>query len=184
MARKITKLDCAILGLLSGQSMTGYEVRKVFEVSELGNYSSSPGAIYPALKRLEELSLVWKGKENGSGKQVYILTSNGRDVLQKWLTETLSKKGLTKQLDEILLRFAFMEKLIPKEQQIRFLESFILHLRTILKEMKTFHRMQGAALPVNGRLAFENGIAIHQAHLKWARKALSTIQNLNYEIEK
>ena len=34
--------------------MSGYDLRKVFEETALGNYSSSPGAIYPALSRLEQ----------------------------------------------------------------------------------------------------------------------------------
>ncbi|MBX2878146.1 MAG: PadR family transcriptional regulator, partial [Saprospiraceae bacterium] len=47
-----TRLDYAIMGLLIGGPLSGYQIRQIFETSEMGNYSSSPGSIYPALKRL------------------------------------------------------------------------------------------------------------------------------------
>ena len=182
MPRKVTKLDYAIMGLLSGRAMTGYEVRKIFEVSEMGNYSSSPGAIYPSLKRLQGLSMVKREKEEGTGKPLFALSEEGLITLKEWLCKPLAADNLTRNLDEILLRFAFMDGLVSPQGQVEFLESFIVHLRTIIKEMKTFHRIQGPALPLHGRLAFENGVAIHQAHLRWAIKALVEIKYLVTEI--
>lgn len=38
--------------------MSGYDLRKVFAETALGSYSSSPGAICPALARLEKQGLV------------------------------------------------------------------------------------------------------------------------------
>ena len=51
--RTPTALEYALLGLLHQQPQSGYDLRKVFETTALGNYSGSPGAIYPALRRLE-----------------------------------------------------------------------------------------------------------------------------------
>jgi len=49
---QITVLGYALLGLLQQKAQSGYELRKVFAETAMGNYSSSPGAIYPALERL------------------------------------------------------------------------------------------------------------------------------------
>ena len=45
-------LELAILGLLWQQPRSGYDLLKLFTETAMGGYSSSPGAIYPALKRL------------------------------------------------------------------------------------------------------------------------------------
>jgi DNA-binding PadR family transcriptional regulator len=53
-----TPLEYAVLGLLHQSEQSGYDLRKVFAATALGNYSSSPGTVYPALKRLEKRGLV------------------------------------------------------------------------------------------------------------------------------
>jgi len=51
---KHTLLDYAILGLIQDHALSGYAIRKMFEETALGHYSSSPGTIYPALNRLQK----------------------------------------------------------------------------------------------------------------------------------
>ena len=59
MKRSTTPLlGYALLRLLYQKSRSGYDLRKVFAETAMGNYSSSPGAIYPALQRLEVDQLV------------------------------------------------------------------------------------------------------------------------------
>ena len=38
--------------------MSGYDLRKIFTTTAMGSFSDSPGAIYPALARLEANGLV------------------------------------------------------------------------------------------------------------------------------
>jgi DNA-binding PadR family transcriptional regulator len=56
--RTPTALEYALLGLVQQHPQSGYDLRKVFETTALGSYSGSPGAIYPALRRLERKGLV------------------------------------------------------------------------------------------------------------------------------
>ncbi len=58
----LTPLRLAILGLVAMHPQSGYDLRKIFETTPMGNFSSSPGAIYPALKSLEK-----KGRGGGEG---------------------------------------------------------------------------------------------------------------------
>ena len=57
----MTPLSFALLGLIGMEPRSGYKLRKVFETTPLGNYSSSPGSIYPALRALEKAGLVRRG---------------------------------------------------------------------------------------------------------------------------
>ena len=64
--RTPTTLEYALLGLVHAEPRSGYDLCKVFETTPMGHYSSSPGAIYPALKRLEGAGLV-EGKVEKAG---------------------------------------------------------------------------------------------------------------------
>ena len=51
-------LGYALLGLLHQRPLSGYDVKLIFASSPMGGFSDSPGAIYPALSRLERRGLV------------------------------------------------------------------------------------------------------------------------------
>ena len=51
-------LGFALLGLIFEQPRSGYDLRKIFTTTAMGSFSDSPGAIYPALARLEANGLV------------------------------------------------------------------------------------------------------------------------------
>jgi len=169
---KPTSLDYAILGLVYQEPRTGYGIRKVFETTALGNYSSSPGTIYPALKRLLKLELVEKQPKGESSKTLFYLTSLGKKTLQLWLAQPLEQKDIEKRIDEFFLRFAFMDDLLCQEQIIDFLQSFHDLLHTYLKELESFHQTASSDLPLHGRLAFEHGIASYKTTLKWCDSTL------------
>ena len=107
--RKPTSLDYAILGLVNQQPQTGYGIRKAFETTALGNYSSSPGVIYPALKRLQELGLVVNATINDTNKKKFHCTEEGESILKEWLLKPIEVTDIAKYLNDLLLRFAFME---------------------------------------------------------------------------
>ena len=52
MSMKHTALGYALIGLVQEDPRSGYALRKVFEDTPMGAFSSSPGSIYPALKKL------------------------------------------------------------------------------------------------------------------------------------
>ncbi|HEX3968204.1 MAG TPA: PadR family transcriptional regulator, partial [Edaphobacter sp.] len=51
-------LGHALLGLIYQQPLSGYDVKKIFASTPMAGFSDSPGAIYPALRRLEKSGLV------------------------------------------------------------------------------------------------------------------------------
>ena len=175
--KKPTLIDFAILGLIQNQPMSGYAIRKVFEETALGSYSSSPGTIYPALKRMQKLDLVTKTASNKSVKSQFQITKIGLHTLKKWLLQPIEKSEVEKKREEILLRFAFMDDLLSKTERINFLITFQDLLKAYLKELDEYHSNNAEDLPLHGRLAFEHGIASYKTTLKWCNKAIQELKN-------
>lgn len=170
-----TLLDYAILGLIQNQPLSGYRIRKTFEETALGNYSSSPGSIYPALKRLQKYELVEKIKLSASVKSQFQITQNGIQILQIWLSKPIEKMEVEKRIHELFLRFAFMDNLINNKRKIIFLKSFRDFLSSYIGELQEYHGNESDNMPLHGRLAFEHGIESSKTTLKWIKKALLQI---------
>src|SRR3984885_849225 len=105
---KIPALGYALLGLLQ-KPPSGYDLRKIFSSTSMKTYSDSPGAIYPALRRLEEEGLIRGTVEEGSGmrrRQIFRLTPKGLAELKRWITSPVTVEDLIRGGQEILLRFA------------------------------------------------------------------------------
>lgn len=71
----------ALLKLLQGEPMHGYQMMKALEMQSGGLYMPSAGSIYPTLQMLEERGFV-AVKEEDSGKKVYMITGQGRSALR------------------------------------------------------------------------------------------------------
>ena len=102
---KITSLDYAILGLMYQKPSSGYGIRKQFETTAIGNYSSSPGAVYPALDRLQRLGLVIKSLLENQKKEKFSCTPKGIETLKNWLLQPIAIIDVAKNIDEILFLF-------------------------------------------------------------------------------
>ncbi len=72
-------LRAAVLTLLDERPMHGYELITELEARSGGRWRPSPGAIYPALERLEEAGLV--DSSDDDGKRRFTLTDRGRQAL-------------------------------------------------------------------------------------------------------
>lgn len=94
---KPTLLDFAILGLIQNQPLSGYGIRKVFEETAMGNYSNSPGTIYPAIKRLEKFELVERVLQQDTAKTRIQITKKGLLRLKEWLLQPIEKKRSWKE---------------------------------------------------------------------------------------
>lgn len=173
--QKLSLLNFAILGLLKNEPLSGYRIRKVFEDTAMGNYSSSPGAIYPALSKLEQNELVEKITDTETNKQLFKISSTGLKTLKEWILKPIEMNEIEKKMEELLLRFAFMDHLIVKQQKIHFLETFRDLLIEHLNNLEAFYAKESNNLPLHGKLAFEHGLGSNRATLKWSLNALKEI---------
>ncbi|MDO1530059.1 PadR family transcriptional regulator [Fulvimonas sp. R45] len=75
-------LKLLLLALIEQQPRHGYELIRTIEEMFHGQYSPSPGAIYPTLTMLEELGHVEVQSEQGNRK-LYAITDAGRAFLDE-----------------------------------------------------------------------------------------------------
>lgn len=175
-----TNLGFALLGLVHKEPMSGYDLRKVFAETALGNYSSSPGAIYPALARLEKQGLI-NGEEDRSKslrpKKVYRPSAKGKDALKAWLSQEVTRNDASRNYDELMLRFAFHDVLDDHTATRRFLSQLARELDGVVGELKSQRQLMPESMPAQPRLALEAGIDQARAKAKWARKAYRYFQD-------
>jgi DNA-binding PadR family transcriptional regulator len=170
---KVTDLDYSILGLVKKSPLSGYRIRMIFETTALGNFSSSPGTIYPALTRLVKTGLIEKKEPSKTDSQeIFHITKKGVSALTEWILKPITRTDITKRMEMVLLRISFMDSLNikAKKQKIKFLESLQTSLEDYVAELKDYHAKQSSNMPMSGRLAFEHGIESYQTTLKWVRK--------------
>jgi DNA-binding PadR family transcriptional regulator len=173
--RTITLLGYALLGLLHGKESSGYELRKVFAETPMGGFSDSPGAIYPALKRLETWKLIAvrpTSKSSLRRRRNLELTREGREALKLWLEMPLGEADVASHLRTIMLKFAFMETVIGKSATLSFLYSLQKELQEYVPRLAHFLESQSCRLPRSGRLALESGLRGYLAQVQWVSYAI------------
>jgi len=178
-ARTTTPLDYALLGLLHQAPQSGYDLRKIFETTAMGSYSGSPGAIYPALQRLERQGLVEGDVDTTKAlrpKKVFRPTKSGRETLRDWLARAIEREDVERRLDELLLRFAFHWVLDDRAATRRFLESFHREVEDYLDELSRQQQDMPEPTPLQSRLALAAGIEQYRAFARWARKAIKAFE--------
>jgi DNA-binding PadR family transcriptional regulator len=100
-------LKHALLGILSCEPMTGYEVKQFFDSSVQHFWNAELSQIYPTLKGLEESGYVDKRvevQESRPNRKIYAITDTGRDEFLRWVRETQQPSDLR---DPFLIKIFF-----------------------------------------------------------------------------
>ena len=74
------ELRLVILALIAEKPRYGYEIIKELGERVGGEYSPSPGVVYPTLTMLEEMGLA-SASQDPQGRKLYTLTGEGEKVL-------------------------------------------------------------------------------------------------------
>lgn len=172
----LTDLEYIMLGILSFGPTTGYEIRRVVEQSPVIGFSSSAGAIYPAIKRLEHggyLKSQLEIQELRPNKKVLSLTDEGRNALRTWLKCPLTDKDYEKVHDPLMAKVLFFHNLSMEESrqylvnQANMIEEYILELERTLENCKGMGFYQS--------LCMESGIVHLRTQLNWLRDTLTKL---------
>jgi len=103
-----SKSRYAVLGVLSIEPMSGYQIKEVIGRTIGHFWTESYGQIYPTLKQLAASGLVNSRVERNSGKpdrHVYALTAPGWEELRRWLAEPVESQRPGRS--ELLLKLFF-----------------------------------------------------------------------------
>ena len=166
-----------MLGLIHLKPNSGYDLRKTFAETAMGNYSSSPGAIYPALERLESQRLIRGVVENTAGlrrRRLYRLTSKGGAELKKWLARPIQQADVMRGAQELMLRFSFMDQALGPDAAIAFLQKFRAALKEYVSGLEAYSRESAPRMNLSARLALECGIRGYRGLHDWTSYAIRT----------
>ena len=172
-------LALAILGLLSLRPASGYDLRKVFLTTAIKAFSASPGAVYPALRRLEKDGLIEGAVERKHAlrpRMIFTLTRKGRDTLVATLTKPVTREDVIRRLDGLLLRFSFMSGLIGEAETLAFLAVLAAETQGYLNELEEEYRRSAPGMPFSSRAALEQGVETYRVTARWAGKTLKELK--------
>jgi len=85
---KESKTKYAVLGILSRNSLSGYDIKKLVDSSISYFWNENFGHLYTVLRRMEQEDLVSRRVMHTSGRpdrSVFSITDKGREVLSDWL---------------------------------------------------------------------------------------------------
>jgi DNA-binding PadR family transcriptional regulator len=109
-------LPHVLLGLLSEQARTGYDLERAIREDLDHVWRAEFSQIYPALARLRRaghVHLKVLGPRGGPRRNLYRVTAAGRRELRSWLAVPLSPQGK----DPLLARVAFLDVLPSGERR-------------------------------------------------------------------
>jgi DNA-binding PadR family transcriptional regulator len=180
MARRTSSAAQALLGLLTVEPMSGYDLGSVVRDSVGHIWSESYGQIYPNLKRLAADGLVACKTEKHKGRperRVYSITKKGREQLAQWLSIPPQPEI---PRNEMLLKLFFGSK-VPIPILIRNVERMVEEHRALLEK---FQRTERDDIDKNPqypdapfwKMAARYGQIEMEAHLKWAEETLHELR--------
>ena len=176
--RPLTDFEQVLLGVIADEPRSGYGLKKLFNSSPASVYQPSPGALYPALRRLEERGLLHAEKQVSSGRRtqrLYQVTESGLTVYREWLRQPVVPETVGSDLGQHLMRFSLMENYLERAEVIAFLMDLGDALDGFVRGMEQFVAARQGTLRQHALLAIEHGVVIHRASLDWVRSAMAEL---------
>jgi DNA-binding PadR family transcriptional regulator len=176
--RPLTDFEQVLLGVIAAGPQSGYGLKKMFNASPAGVYQPSPGALYPALRRLEGRGLLRAESKVSSGRRalrLYHVTQAGRSAHLDWLRHPVAAATVATDLGLHLMRFALMEQQLGREAVLAFLNDLASALDSFVSGVERYLASGALSSRRNAELAVEHGIAVHRASLEWTRSALAEL---------
>jgi DNA-binding PadR family transcriptional regulator len=182
-------LKYAILGFLSFQSLTGYDLKKAFDNSVQHFWPANQSQIYRTLASLKNEGYVEQEvieREERLDMKIYHITETGREELHQWLATPLSPQDFR---EPFLIQIYFGGKLSDEEfddllqHEIRATEERLAIYNSIykpyLEKLDTHEDPRAFFLSV---LTLEYGIYSNQIMLEWLKSAAERAKSGNYEL--
>jgi DNA-binding PadR family transcriptional regulator len=175
-----TTVENIILGCLSFGPRSGYEIKKIINMSSSWFYNASYGSIYPILKKHEEKGLVSSEEvvDNGRYKRLYKMTDKGYKVFHAWMLQ--SPKLMTVKY-EMAVKLMFFAKIAP-EQRIKQIEEHIDQLilfKQELEEIEPFADSEGDAYQ---RLILDWGENLYVFLIQWFSTLLEELKKYDGDL--
>lgn len=128
-------LNNGILGFLSMKPMSGYDIKKLFNMSAAYFWPADQAQIYRTLKSLKSDGLIEvSGLEQNAGpsKTLYTITERGRETLRSWLLNT--------KLSDFITHLPFLVQLffsgaLNREELLEFIDAQLEQNNSLLEKL-------------------------------------------------
>jgi DNA-binding PadR family transcriptional regulator len=185
--KKLTTLEYGLLGLIGMSPLTGYDVHKVFASTPLAHFSSSPGAIYPALRRLARVGLLEARLDTAKEarpRRVFSLTAAGERALDLWLHRPVTREEFVRGEGAPVLRFSLAGGRLSREEILAYLETYQQAVAAYLKELYGHAELTTGPENLHGRLALYLGIRGFESERDWIKWAAAEIKRAPHVVRK
>lgn len=174
------KMDQLLLGLLSHEPLSGYEIKKRIDTGVSLFWSASYGSIYPTLRELEARGFVTKKQiaDTGRNKHSYTITDGGRQHLLDWLSISGSKDELRY---ETLLKIFFCGEACD-DTALKHIHEFAEKSERMLSILQFYYEnlenLQDEPAHRYYILTVKFGIKTYQAYLEWCKEAVEQLEGM------
>lgn len=201
--RRRTRLEITLMCLLARGGNTGSGLVRILRECPIGGHGQSPGAVYPALERLEEAEFLHRRVRKSSRRRLcgrsrtgfegryfpkkrqreYLLTYRGIAELRRWAREPVTRADMLERPDFLLLKYLMIPGLLGAAASRRFLEQYERTAEEIAGDTRRYFDWfeidawgSGRDMSPTVRRAFELTIDVMRTRLRWAehRDATST----------
>lgn len=171
-----------LLGLLTIEPMSGYDLGLTIRTSVGHFWNESYGQIYPNLKKLANDGFVRCKTERQKGKpdrRIYSITEKGRERLTEWLAVPPQPEI---PRNELLLKLFFGAQ-VPNQILIGYVERMAEEHRAVLDlleraEREEIDKNQHYSGAPYWRMAAHYGQMEMRAHLRWAEETLTELNKI------
>jgi len=179
-------LEHAILAFIEYKPMSGYDLKKFFDVSVAHFWSTTQSHIYKSLEGLEkkgwaETRIIQQdGKPN---RKEYQITDEGRAELRRWMTTPLPMEPVR----QTMLIQVFFSHFSTNEEIAGLFETRMTEIRSQIHTLKTVaqvaisenaQRIGIARARQLWQITLDYGVAYYEFELAWHEKTLETIRKL------
>jgi PadR family transcriptional regulator AphA len=184
---RANKTRYVILGLLSEEPMSGYDIKKIIQMRFQFFWKESYGQIYPELSRMEVEGLVEilpQDKGTHRPKKVYGITDAGRESLKGWLMAPPEQEA---RRYEILLKLYFGH-LVPVDHLMGYISRFrsehqadfqlLTQVKAQLEDILNMHENH-----IYIMMTVLLGLKMNLAYVDWADEVLELLNKLKNKTE-
>jgi PadR family transcriptional regulator, regulatory protein AphA len=177
---RLNKTQYALLGLLSQEPMSGYDIKKTLKASTQHFWQESDGQIYPALAQLLKEKLITCTVDQSQGariRKVYQITAKGLKTLKNWLIKAAEPPV---PRNELLLKL-FFGLHTPSEINLKHVLD---HQQQLISRLKTYQEITKMLTHEKSphlsywKITLNYGKKITQAQLDWCEETLKTLKTL------
>lgn len=176
---ELPQTSFAVLGLLSFQPMSGYDLKQ-FADRSIGHFYWSPAKsqIYAELRRLRSEGLVteeYVEQDTRPDKRVYAITPEGRERLSSWINGSEFEQDVFKS--NLMLRVFFGASAQP-ESLISLLNE---NLEFQAQELVELKEMESKCLAAEydaifSLITIRGGIIFTEAAIQWSKEAIDALE--------